>query len=855
MNNSQSTSNLKSFNNSNFRSSSNFNSSYNNTNLKNNFTTNSKSRSYSTNNVLRTTTAGLTKQSDNRPLLDKNFQISCSTKVFNFLVNNSYSNVAHSNSKWLLTLGKSEYIKIFLFILSYIRPDVDIKINKIEEELPKIVNELSYPGSLSKHTLMAIGAPNSNGQLIALLVWMVELAEYLMDCEEKEHQENEIINLLIKNKCYNLIEGNSLISNVSLNVDSNLNNIINSSINSINNKDKEIINKKLKNLSILNEITEDDREINSNTKDNIKSSNKKYNFDNNKQDISNNNNQNIIEFINEKKDDIKIKVENEFLYNATKEFYNKNTIEESYNVYKEHLYKDINAKKESIKIIESKIITEKENVKEYNNYLEEFVSLYAKIEKNKNDIIIIDKKLQNIDVQISINSVDIKSIENDLNILESKKVNLEEEETRLQVVIDKQEMTKEIYERKKHIIEDNYNKIKEKIIIVNDLIKNVLYCKLTNTNIVGKVEDIDKIIEEICPVFEDLQLKIDSNEIIYENNNILNTESNNNNSLKKDSILFRSKNNIEINKNNINNNKTESSIIEDNFIQELKKFKYEIELNIADFSILIDSINSYSKYIDNVTNNSNSTNSSLNNSKGKDNDNHIKKLIKFNKLIKEEEIESLAKTCLSLLGSYIEFFENFDKKAENWIADIIYSACELEKINAKVTNNINNNNQNIKIIEKEIEESNNLISELNHENNQIEFQINKTNELIIEEDNVFNNSLNKFNLKQNELIVNKNDLELENQKLCLKIEENEAYILSLDNEIKIKEKLAIEEIKESDNILNNLMIQAQEYKSKIHKRLKRHLIKCKKAYDDFEVYINKDLEEAKEQLCIIDDEQ
>src|SRR5690606_33242791 len=80
------------------------------------------------------------------------------------------------------------------FIHSKIRPDVQITINRIDEDLPLILHELRYPGYITKNHLSAIGAPNIWPNILALLAWMVELANYLHFDREKEleDRDNEI---------------------------------------------------------------------------------------------------------------------------------------------------------------------------------------------------------------------------------------------------------------------------------------------------------------------------------------------------------------------------------------------------------------------------------------------------------------------------------------------------------------------------------------------------------------------------------------------------------------------------------------------------------------------------------------
>lgn len=138
----------------------------------------------------------LSKQLDSRPLIEKFFQKECNDKVVHFLTTNNYE-FTLPNGKMISDLGKTDFIRIFTFIIKLIREDCDVIINKLEDDVPKILADFFYPNTISKHTLIAIGAPNSNGQIIAMLHWLVEYAECVLGItdklnnKEKKDEEHE----------------------------------------------------------------------------------------------------------------------------------------------------------------------------------------------------------------------------------------------------------------------------------------------------------------------------------------------------------------------------------------------------------------------------------------------------------------------------------------------------------------------------------------------------------------------------------------------------------------------------------------------------------------------------------------
>jgi SMC interacting uncharacterized protein involved in chromosome segregation len=79
-----------------------------------------------------------------------------------------------------------DFLNFFSFIIAKIRPDWAFNINKMDEDVISILNELRCPGNISRGHLIAVGAPNTWPHLLAVLAWLVELANYLNldNCDE-----------------------------------------------------------------------------------------------------------------------------------------------------------------------------------------------------------------------------------------------------------------------------------------------------------------------------------------------------------------------------------------------------------------------------------------------------------------------------------------------------------------------------------------------------------------------------------------------------------------------------------------------------------------------------------------------
>lgn len=165
----------------------------------------SNTKAYQRNSTLamtnpRNTTFTMTNKSDPRPITDAKFKNDSANLIFNYLIMNSYD--TKMSKKDLMSLTRTEFFKIFFFLLGRFRPDFTQNPDvSADENVLNVLAQLKYPGVIQKHHLSAVGAPNTNQYVLALLVWMVELAFYYdsfkhknEDYQTKFYPNNDINN-------------------------------------------------------------------------------------------------------------------------------------------------------------------------------------------------------------------------------------------------------------------------------------------------------------------------------------------------------------------------------------------------------------------------------------------------------------------------------------------------------------------------------------------------------------------------------------------------------------------------------------------------------------------------------------
>ena len=167
-------------------------------------------------------------KADPRPITEASFKEQNISKIFNYLIRESYDRTL--SKKYLSSPSRNDFFHMFFFIYQHIRPDYTPN-SQNEQEIMEIIKELKYPGVLSKSHITAISAPNCWPHFLALLSWMIELAEYLEFIEENvpieftkatavasDNEEDAFITHVIKS----YINETTATANANVNVDSDV---------------------------------------------------------------------------------------------------------------------------------------------------------------------------------------------------------------------------------------------------------------------------------------------------------------------------------------------------------------------------------------------------------------------------------------------------------------------------------------------------------------------------------------------------------------------------------------------------------------------------------------------------------
>lgn len=127
-----------------------------------------------------------TTRADPRNITDKRYVPTSIRSLIEFL---TYHNYDHSISPKILTSpsGK-DFNNIVQFLFRLIDSNLSCP-GKFEDEVISMFKYLRYPYNISKNGLSAVGSPHSWPQLLASLMWVIELLEY--DEEVMSNNENE----------------------------------------------------------------------------------------------------------------------------------------------------------------------------------------------------------------------------------------------------------------------------------------------------------------------------------------------------------------------------------------------------------------------------------------------------------------------------------------------------------------------------------------------------------------------------------------------------------------------------------------------------------------------------------------
>lgn len=108
---------------------------------------------------------------DHKQFSDKGFQLQCQKEIISFFQDNCPE--VQITIRHLQTPNTKDYILIFTSLMRLIDPLYDL-LGKMEDEIPSILKSLGYPYTISKNSLLAVGAPNSWPTLLASLSWLVD---------------------------------------------------------------------------------------------------------------------------------------------------------------------------------------------------------------------------------------------------------------------------------------------------------------------------------------------------------------------------------------------------------------------------------------------------------------------------------------------------------------------------------------------------------------------------------------------------------------------------------------------------------------------------------------------------------
>ncbi|KAL0979827.1 hypothetical protein UPYG_G00190310 [Umbra pygmaea] len=128
------------------------------------------------------TFGGVEKMKDPRPLHDKAYVQQCVRQLCEFLSEKGFTVLT---PKSLQSPSTKEFLKIFEFIYCLLDPTFQMPTSKVEEEVPRLLKDLGYPFALSKSSMYSVGAPHTWPQVLAALVWLIDVVKvYCCKCEE-----------------------------------------------------------------------------------------------------------------------------------------------------------------------------------------------------------------------------------------------------------------------------------------------------------------------------------------------------------------------------------------------------------------------------------------------------------------------------------------------------------------------------------------------------------------------------------------------------------------------------------------------------------------------------------------------
>uniref|UniRef100_A0A8C1NE09 Kinetochore protein NDC80 n=1 Tax=Cyprinus carpio TaxID=7962 RepID=A0A8C1NE09_CYPCA len=115
---------------------------------------------------------GPEKMKDQRPLHEKAFVQQCIKELCEFLVERGFP--GSITVKSLQSPSTKEFLKIYEFIYTLLESSFQMPTAKVEEEIPRMLEDLGYPFVLSKTSMYSIGAPHTWLQALGALIWLID---------------------------------------------------------------------------------------------------------------------------------------------------------------------------------------------------------------------------------------------------------------------------------------------------------------------------------------------------------------------------------------------------------------------------------------------------------------------------------------------------------------------------------------------------------------------------------------------------------------------------------------------------------------------------------------------------------
>lgn len=133
-------------------------------------------KSYASKNLSRPSTMGTNRLSlDPKLFVDKVIQLNCQKEIVSYFQDHVQDNLI--TIKHLKAPSTKDFQDILTILIQKIDPNY-IFTGRLDEDVPNFFRQMGYPYTISKNSLLAVGAPNSWPSLLASLAWLIDLVKF-----------------------------------------------------------------------------------------------------------------------------------------------------------------------------------------------------------------------------------------------------------------------------------------------------------------------------------------------------------------------------------------------------------------------------------------------------------------------------------------------------------------------------------------------------------------------------------------------------------------------------------------------------------------------------------------------------